>query len=167
MVQVTASTMDMDMVQVTTVVMGGSDPTPSNSYSNSNSNSNMNIATHNNALTPKTMSSMPLAISHEVATRMLEASRSLNASLHRHKREDKGNSSGNGNGDSNSTSTNGNLLAVASQCDNALLQAHLTQMKREDLTKEETEMCLLLFLDLDKSRKLLRAFQIVECKDER
>lgn len=149
-----------------TISSSGSDPTPSNSYSNSNSNSNMNIATHNNALTPKTMSSMPLAISHEVATRMLEASRSLNASLHRHKREDKSNSSGNGNGDSNSTSTNGNLLAVASQCDNALLQAHLTQMKREDLTKEETEMCLLLFLDLDKSRKLLRAFQIVECKDE-
>lgn len=105
------------------------------------------------AVTPKTMNSMTLAISHENATRMLEASRSLNAALDRLQAKHE---------EANDML---HLIDAAKSSDNPLLKTHVNQMQHDldkgDFTKAEMRTCLLIFLDIasGKSSKLLHAFQ--------
>lgn len=137
------------------------------------------------AVTPKSMNSMTLAISHDNATRMLEASRSLNAALHTLKstsspiNTDPSSSSSSSNGSTDVNSNNNSshdphstdadhdlrfLLQAAKSSLNPLLKTHVCQMQH-DLEKGlfsrgEMMTCLFIFLDIaGKSSKLLYAFQ--------
>lgn len=108
--------------------------------------------------------SMTLAISSSNANRMLEASRALNASMKRL-------------GDKNAaleiTSFDGNqLIAVVRETKDTLLCTFLDSMLSEIstgvLSPEEMKLCLLLFFDMDKSSKLLSAFDILtKCESDK
>jgi len=165
----------MSQDSATVMAEATTDPAPNTKYSA--------------AVTPKSMNSMTLAISHDNATRMLEASRSLNAALHTLKSRSypsttsTTNSTSNG-ASSSSSSTNSGcnsshshdphstdtdhdlrfLLQAAKSSSNSLLKTHVCQMQ-QDLQKGlfsrgEMMTCLFIFLDIaGKSSKLLYAFQ--------
>ncbi len=103
-------------------------------------------------------SSMTLAISASNAKRMLEASRALNSSMKR---------LGNKHADLDSFSFNySNLIAAVRETKDSLLCSFLDTMLAEIdtgvLSQEEVKLSLLLFLDMDKSSKLLSAFEILK-----
>ena len=151
-----------------------------------------------------TMNSMTLAISHENAKRMLEASRAFNATLNKIQNQ-QGQSQGHGKvqikaeanvpdhvrstgavsktdgttekdsskqQDPNAPKSPPNkktlhelFLQAALASENELLVSHVQRMKKAvadgTYTNQEIKTCLLLFLDMDKSSKLLTAFEIL------
>lgn len=115
------------------------------------------------AVTPKSINSMNLDITLNNATRMLEASRSLNAAMHEmascavstEKKEET---------DIEEQNELHHLLPAAEKSTNPLLKAHIKQMKKAieqgSFTDPEMITCLLIFLDVPgKSSKLLHAFE--------
>ena len=94
-------------------------------------------------LTPNTLTSMTLSISFSTATRMLEASRAFNSALKSSSVNDK----------------NQVWQLAAESTNNRLLEGLLRDSKDEHL-----RLCLLLFLDMDKSRKLESAFMLLNGK---
>ncbi len=101
-------------------------------------------------------SSMTLAISASNANRMLEASRALNASLKSQNTND-------------SVSITESIIPAAKMTSDQLLLSFVNSMEEEvnksSLSKEEMIVCLLLFIDMDKSSKLLTAFEVLEQND--
>ena len=100
--------------------------------------------------------SMTLAITARNANRMLEASRSLNAALKAENIEQ---------GTKDNVLVAEKLIPSAKKTANALLLSFVKsmeeQMERNLLSREEMILCLLLFLDCDKSSKLLMAFEVL------
>ena len=93
---------------------------------------------------------MTLAISASNANRMLEASRALNASLKSQKMQ---------------LSVADKLIPAAKKTSNKLLLSFVRSMQEEVdrrlLSRQEMILSLLLFLDIDKSSKLLTAFEVL------
>lgn len=111
------------------------DPTPESKAPCTTSNTG--------GLTPNTLTSMTLSISFSTATRMLEASRAFNSALNSSSVKDK----------------NQIWRLAAENSKNRLLGGLLRDAKDDQL-----QLCLLLFLDMDKSRKLESAFMLLNGK---
>jgi Ca2+-binding EF-hand superfamily protein len=132
----------------------------------------------------KKCTSMTLAISASNANRMLEASRALNASLKSQKVKSKSESSQCNQSDQNNESNQRhgrnqhlgssafaveNLVLAAKQTSDQLLLSFVESMQEDVdnrlLSKDEMKLRLLLFLDMDKSSKLLTAFEVLNDSD--
>lgn len=138
------------------------------------------------ALSPQT--SMTLKVSKDDASRMLIASAALNKRLAVIKQEENGAHVEKNTSDTNddeddapvpkrvvSTSDNETdneqeeslslTERAASSCGNVLVQSFLAYLKKSGMARKEIRVCLLLFLDMTKSNKLIKAFETLNSKD--
>ena len=156
----------------TTCMTTASTVTAASRYSNTTT---PNMITSTPHLTnPTNCATMTLTISASNAQQMLEASRSLNSTLHKLQKEkinDDNPISTNDNENDKSTSSSSSLAkllieaATSPKIHNPLLSSFVQSMQndvsKKMLTEEEMIISLLLFLDLDKSNKLLTAFEVL------
>jgi hypothetical protein len=54
------------------------------------------------------------------------------------------------------------LIDAAKQCSNTLVHSFIDVLEKRNKSEKEKQACLVLFLDMDKSTKLLTAFQVLE-----
>ena len=134
------------------------------------------------ALSPQT--SMTLKVSKDDASRMLQASDALNKRLAVLKQEENGAHAAEQNTTDEddapvpkrvvSTSDNETdneqeesltlIEKAASSCGNLLVQSFLAYLKKSGMPRKEIRVCLLLFLDMTKSNKLIKAFETLNSK---